>query len=62
MALAPCRECKKEVSTTAKTCPSCGVAHPANATLAAADAMQSCGCLLTVLITLPILFFLFLLF
>lgn len=28
MALKPCKECKKEVSTDAKTCPSCGVKDP----------------------------------
>ena len=28
MALKPCRECKKEVSTGAKQCPQCGVANP----------------------------------
>jgi hypothetical protein len=28
MALAPCKECKKEVSTGAKTCPNCGVKDP----------------------------------
>src|SRR6266481_2412261 len=28
MALKPCRECRKEVSTQAKTCPQCGVPHP----------------------------------
>lgn len=28
MALKPCRECKKDVSTEAKTCPHCGVAAP----------------------------------
>ena len=28
MALEPCRECNKKVSTTAKTCPNCGIAHP----------------------------------
>jgi hypothetical protein len=28
MALKPCRECKKEVSTGAKTCPHCGVVNP----------------------------------
>jgi len=28
VALKPCRECKKEVSTEAKTCPHCGVAKP----------------------------------
>ena len=28
MALKPCRECKKEVSTEAATCPSCGVPNP----------------------------------
>ena len=28
MALKPCRECKKKVSTEASTCPSCGVPSP----------------------------------
>lgn len=31
MALAPCRECSAQISTTARTCPSCGVARPAAA-------------------------------
>jgi hypothetical protein len=29
MALTTCRECKKEVSTSAKTCPHCGIKNPA---------------------------------
>jgi len=29
MALKPCKECKKEVSTSAKVCPHCGVKDPA---------------------------------
>lgn len=29
MAMKPCRECGHEVSTSAKTCPNCGVRHPA---------------------------------
>jgi hypothetical protein len=28
MALKPCRECKKKVSTEASTCPNCGVPNP----------------------------------
>ena len=28
MALKPCRECKKKVSTEAVTCPNCGVPNP----------------------------------
>lgn len=28
MALAPCRECSKDVSTEAPACPHCGVPHP----------------------------------
>ena len=28
MALKPCRECKKKVSTEALTCPNCGVPDP----------------------------------
>ena len=30
MALEPCRECGKTVSTEAKTCPNCGVRDPVN--------------------------------
>ena len=33
MALKPCRECKKKVSTEAVTCPSCGVPNPTDGTL-----------------------------
>lgn len=29
MALKPCRECKKEISDSAKKCPNCGVDNPA---------------------------------
>ena len=32
MALKPCRECKKKVSTEASTCPSCGVPNPTKKT------------------------------
>lgn len=28
MALAPCRECGKDVATSARQCPHCGVEHP----------------------------------
>ena len=37
MALKPCRECKKKVSTEANTCPSCGAPHP---TLKAKDKIE----------------------
>lgn len=30
MALVPCRECHKQISTTAPSCPHCGVPNPAN--------------------------------
>ena len=33
MALKPCRECKKKVSTEASVCPSCGVPNPTDGTL-----------------------------
>ena len=32
MALKPCRECKKKVSTEAATCPNCGVPNPTSKT------------------------------
>jgi hypothetical protein len=34
MALAPCRECGREVSTEAPSCPSCGVPRPTGAPVA----------------------------
>lgn len=34
MSLKPCRECKREVSSGAATCPHCGVKHPAGPPLA----------------------------
>ena len=37
MALKPCKECKKEVSTSAKVCPHCGVQNP---TVTASDALR----------------------
>lgn len=55
MAMKPCRECGTEVSTKAKTCPHCGVDHPADKVKAAGASMQKIGCALTLLITLPIL-------
>lgn len=39
MALKPCRECKKEVSTEAKTCPHCGVSEPTKAPASAKDTL-----------------------
>lgn len=42
MALKPCRECKTEVSTEAKTCPKCGVANPTNQTSATAQGCLGC--------------------
>ena len=33
MALKPCRECNKKVSTEASVCPSCGVPNPTEDTL-----------------------------
>lgn len=33
MSLSPCRECGKQISTEAPSCPQCGTPHPAKATL-----------------------------
>jgi len=43
MALKPCRECGGQVSTTANTCPHCGVKNPAKSSV-------SPGCLITLVI------------
>lgn len=37
MALAPCRECGKQVSTEASTCPDCGVPHPTGTATVSGD-------------------------
>lgn len=58
MALKPCRECGREISTAAKQCPHCGAPSSAEAV---GKFMQSCGCILTLVVTIPILILLFLL-
>lgn len=52
MALKPCHECGKEISNTADKCPHCGAPPKV---VAFGKAMQSCGCLLTVFVTVPII-------
>ena len=54
MALQPCRECTKPVSTAAATCPHCGVSKPVPAT--AGNPAVAIGCF--VLMVLGFLFFL----
>lgn len=58
MALAECHECGEEVSTKADQCPHCGVSHPTREWASKLDqvgeTMQGCGCLLTLLVTVPI--------
>jgi hypothetical protein len=53
--LKPCKECGQPVSTAAKACPHCGAptAHGAMGELG--SGLQSCGCLLTLFVTLPLL-------
>lgn len=46
MALKPCRECKKQVSTQAATCPSCGVPNPVPPTPQAKPSAGMNGCIL----------------
>ena len=69
MALQPCRECGKEISTETSACPHCGAGHPttgpssdtakrlasAESLKATGEAMGALGCLLTLLVTVPIL-------
>lgn len=49
MALTKCKECKKEVSSSAKTCPHCGVKNPA-----ITAKQQMGGCLVLIVISLGI--------
>ena len=53
MALKACRECGKDVSTEAKTCPHCGVKDPSGA-IAAGQKAAGRGCFLVVLIFVAI--------
>lgn len=46
MALKPCRECGAQVSSNAKSCPQCGVAHPVRSL--GGDVNSCGGCLLVV--------------
>ncbi len=53
MALKQCKECKKEVSSSANKCPHCGVSHP---TTTASDVLKGLGVLLVIVIS-GVLFF-----
>ncbi|CAH3779769.1 hypothetical protein I9Y19_003266 [Citrobacter freundii] len=52
MALTKCKECKKEVSTSAKTCPHCGVKDPG---FGAKQKLS--GCLVLIIITVTVMYF-----
>ena len=52
MALKPCRECGKEVSTKAKTCPQCGVPHPTSQL--DPGTKQALGCLALIIVVVVI--------
>lgn len=56
MAMKPCRECGEQVSTQAKACPHCGTPHPANKAALLGSGLTALGCVLTLFITVPIVF------
>jgi hypothetical protein len=53
MALRPCRECGKEVSTEAKQCPHCGVSNPTKSKTPNNQA-AAVGCLVLIVIAIVI--------
>lgn len=57
MALIKCRECGKDISDKAKSCPNCGFEKKnfAQSLEETGETMQSVGCAMTLLITIPIL-------
>lgn len=55
MALINCQECGREVSDQAKTCPHCGA--PPTKLQVVGKSLETIGCLLTLLVTIPILLF-----
>ena len=60
-----CPDCGREISISADACPHCGRPRDKTATEkigAAATKMQKVGCLLTLLVTIPILIILLVLF
>lgn len=52
MSLAPCRECSKEVSSSARRCPHCGIKHPANLNAQIGSQVWRWGCALFVFVPL----------
>lgn len=58
MALVECKECGEQISTQADACPKCGAPSPAQQLATAGKGLMGCGCLLTILITIPALVFL----
>ena len=62
--LGPCRECEEQVSFTAKACPKCGAKDPTDPAIAVAlgaigTGLANLGCLLTLVVTIPVLILLF---
>jgi hypothetical protein len=52
MALKPCRECRREVSTTAKTCPNCGAPNPVGRTPARVGCLWIFGVVLAAILVI----------
>lgn len=55
MSMASCRECSADVSTTARTCTTCGVKHPALGpdavkARAAASLAYNAGCIIVIVL------------
>lgn len=55
MALRKCPECGHEMSTDADSCPNCGWKTTATKVGEAGQAMQGCGIVMTVFVTIPII-------
>ena len=52
--LIKCTACEKEISRTAKACPHCGELSKAAKISQMSTGLMGCGCLLTLLVTVPI--------
>jgi ABC-type ATPase with predicted acetyltransferase domain len=54
MAMTTCRECKKEISSEAKTCPHCGVSAPGRRGV---NISTPAGCMIIILLLVVVFYF-----
>ncbi len=56
MALIKCGDCGHDVSTDADACPNCGWKTPKGRREEGGEALNGCGCVMTILFAIPVFF------